>query len=191
VSVTFVSAYARTVSVTVTRAGQLHLLRTVGLRRPRRARPLERGALLRQDGIVRLRRTACAVVVVLASSLIGTGVDAAPASASSVALPIGTFFCGGDGVPQQPVQWLCHTVQPGEWLWKIARDETYPPVTPDRIARVARFIYTLSRSRIGPNPNMLRPGMTLLVGFNLAPSCPPSRTNPDGTVTIIACLARK
>jgi hypothetical protein len=133
------------------------------------------------------RRTICALFVGLTTSLVGSSFTAPPAGALSIALPTGTFFCAGDGVPQQPVQWLCHTVQPGEWLWKIARDETFAPVTPDRVARAARFIYSLNRARIGPNPNALRPGMTLLVGFYVAPSCPPPRTNADGTVTIFVC----
>lgn len=93
------------------------------------------------------------------------------------ALPNGTRFCEVGPPAQASVRWLCHTVQPGEWLWKIARDETFTPVTPERVAKAANFIYALNRTRIGANPNSIHPGMTLLVGFYSTPN--PVLTNAD------------
>jgi Tfp pilus assembly protein FimV len=65
---------------------------------------------------------------------------------------------------------LCYTVQPGDWLWAIARRalSSSPRLCatddPHVVARRVRALHRANRRVIGHNPNRLRPGMVLIVG---------------------------
>jgi hypothetical protein len=53
-----------------------------------------------------------------------------------------------------------HVVQRGEWLWRIARVEL-GPATDARVHRYADVVYRANRAAIGPDPDVLRPGLVL------------------------------
>ncbi len=61
--------------------------------------------------------------------------------------------------------YVMHTVQPGEWLFVIAR----------KYCTTAHEIFSMNRSVIGDNPNFVRPGMRLTVRNGCAT---PQPTNP-------------
>ena len=60
-----------------------------------------------------------------------------------------------------------HVVQRGEWLWKIARaDLAQRGINSGELSFVrsrANAIYNRNRALIGPNPNLIRPGMRLVL----------------------------
>jgi nucleoid-associated protein YgaU len=58
-----------------------------------------------------------------------------------------------------------HVVQPGEWLWKIAREDLAArginAGEQSFVRNRANAIYNRNRALIGSNPNLIRPGMRL------------------------------
>jgi hypothetical protein len=55
-----------------------------------------------------------------------------------------------------------HVVAPGEWLWRIARIELVSAGDVDA-HRYADAIYRANRALIGPDPDLLQPGMVLVM----------------------------
>lgn len=66
------------------------------------------------------------------------------------------------------------TVVPGDCLWTIAEDLLRPSPSPAEVDRGWRSIYRLNRSRLGPDPDVLRPGTRLVLPTSLHPSLRPS-----------------
>jgi nucleoid-associated protein YgaU len=54
-----------------------------------------------------------------------------------------------------------YTVRPGDCLWSIAARRLAQPVSNHAIDRAWRRIYAANRTRIGPNPGVIRPGVVL------------------------------
>ncbi len=59
-----------------------------------------------------------------------------------------------------------HTVQRGEWLWKIARTKLAQqgkPISARNVRKIADMIYADNRRTIGANKNRLRVGQRLTI----------------------------
>lgn len=54
-------------------------------------------------------------------------------------------------------------VKPGDSLWTIADDELPTTATTAEISERWRAIYAANRARIGPDPDLIHPGMSLLL----------------------------
>lgn len=67
------------------------------------------------------------------------------------------------------------TVVPGDCLWTIAADLLGPTASPAQVDRAWRAVYHLNHSRVGPDPDVLRPGTRLALPRSLRQSLPPSR----------------
>ena len=97
-----------------------------------------------------LVRSAVVAVVVCGIVTAGAGVASAAESAP----------CAGCGPTS-------HVVQPGEWLWKIARNDlAQRGINAGDLSFVrdrANAIYARNRALIGSNPNRIRPGMRLVL----------------------------
>lgn len=52
-------------------------------------------------------------------------------------------------------------VRPGDSLWSIAQHELGPGSTDAELARDTRRLYAANRSRIGPDPDLIHPGLRL------------------------------
>lgn len=74
-------------------------------------------------------------------------------------------------VPPQPLQAATHTVRPGDSLWSIAATRLAPTAPPAAVDRTWRRLYALNRSHLGPDPDLIRPGVVLTL-----PSPPHART---------------
>lgn len=112
-----------------------------------------------------------ALVLGCSLGLIAVAVAAAPAAANPPAAVLSTVACPTP--PASPAFGgpVCHRVQRGEWLWKIARaavPNTNPEVCalsdPHQVRLRVAALYRMNRATIGPNPNRLRPGMVIVVG---------------------------
>lgn len=55
------------------------------------------------------------------------------------------------------------TVLPGDTLWDIARTQLLPDTDVEKIDAMWRKIYSLNADTIGSDPNLIRPGQTLLL----------------------------
>ena len=67
------------------------------------------------------------------------------------------------------------TVRPGDCLWTLAADLLEPSPRPSDVDRAWRVIYHANHARIGPDPDLLRPGTRLLVPRSVRQSLHPSR----------------
>lgn len=67
------------------------------------------------------------------------------------------------------------TVRPGDCLWTIAADLLGPSPLPREVDRAWRVIYRANHARIGPDPDLVRPGTRLLVPRSARQSLHPSR----------------
>jgi hypothetical protein len=65
-----------------------------------------------------------------------------------------------------PLARRTHTVVEGEWLWRIARGvfaaEGADP-TPGALQRYVAALHSVNHEVIGPDPDLLRPGMVLVI----------------------------
>ena len=83
--------------------------------------------------------------------------------------PNGCPAPGTHGDPIRCTPSLCassHTVQRGEWLWKIARERLAgvgKSTAPRNVRKIADMIYADNRRTIGPNKNRLKPGQRLTI----------------------------
>ena len=60
-----------------------------------------------------------------------------------------------------PLQGSRHVVRPGDTLWAIAADELSPTATPAAIQARWQETYRLNQAVIGPDPDLLLPGISL------------------------------
>jgi nucleoid-associated protein YgaU len=63
-----------------------------------------------------------------------------------------------DGPPGSPAT---HTVAPGESLWGIAAAHLAPDADPAQVDHAWQALYDANRSRIGTDPDLIRPGTAL------------------------------
>jgi nucleoid-associated protein YgaU len=61
-----------------------------------------------------------------------------------------------------------HTVAAGESLWSIAADQLAPDAPSARVDRAWRDLYDANRSRLGDDPDLIRPGTVLRLPRPLA-----------------------
>ena len=97
-----------------------------------------------------------------------------------VVVLVAAFVLLGSAAPAGAAE---HVVQPGEWLWSIARAElrslgaTEP--THQQVGARASELYALNRDVIGPDPDLLLPGMRLRLDGGLPGGPPGTGTYAD------------
>lgn len=68
-----------------------------------------------------------------------------------------------------------HPVRPGDCLWSIAADLVGPSTAPATVDRAWRVLYGHNRALVGPDPDLVRPGVRLVVPRALRQFPHPSR----------------
>jgi nucleoid-associated protein YgaU len=112
------------------------------------------------------------LVRVLVGAALGTTAFAAPAAAASTSsspplpnalagLPLPDRPSGRAPAPAPNASPLTHTVAAGESLWSIAADRLAPGAPSARVDRAWRHLYDANRSRLGDDPDLIRPGTVL------------------------------
>ena len=66
-----------------------------------------------------------------------------------------------EGPPRARPGARTHVVRPGESLWRIAEDLLPKTASAARIATATHLIYRLNHTAVGPDPDLIHPGLTL------------------------------
>lgn len=123
------------------------------------------------------------ILRMLVASALGTAVGASAAVAEPRPNDPGPSPIAGLSPPERPLGELQpredgvrYRVRSGDCLWTIAARTLPPGATPAAVDRRWRALYRANRARVGPDPDLIRPGLVLHLSPGTPLRSPPTRT---------------